>query len=48
MQDVMDEIAGNDPLVPSNIPPFEWPAELLCHGMIPCVTCVITTPVKIF
>ncbi|MCG7489198.1 6-phospho-beta-glucosidase [Vibrio sp. Of14-4] len=38
MQDVMDEIlAGNDPLVPSNIPPFEWPAELLCNmRMIPC------------
>ncbi|WP_432453320.1 MULTISPECIES: 6-phospho-beta-glucosidase [unclassified Agarivorans] len=30
-------LAGNDPLVPKNIPPFAWPAELLRHmGMIPC------------
>ncbi|NOH71705.1 6-phospho-beta-glucosidase [Vibrio pectenicida] len=38
MQEVVDEIlSGNDPLIPSNIPPFEWPAELLCNmRMIPC------------
>lgn len=35
---VMDEILkGNDPLVPSNIPPFNWPQDLLKDmGMIPC------------
>lgn len=35
---VMDEILkGNDPLVPSNIPPFNWPKDLLKGmGMIPC------------
>lgn len=38
LQDVVEEIlSGNDPLVPQNIPPFEWPAELLRNmGMIPC------------
>lgn len=38
LQEVMEEIlSGNDPLVPQNIPPFEWPAELLRNmGMIPC------------
>ncbi len=38
LQEVMDEIlSGNDPLVPKNIPPFEWPAKLLRNmGMIPC------------
>lgn len=30
-------ISGNDPLVPSNIPPFQWPADLVRSlGMIPC------------
>jgi len=30
-------LAGNDTLVPKNIPPFAWPAELLKNmGMIPC------------
>jgi 6-phospho-beta-glucosidase len=35
---VMSEIlSGNDPLVPANIPPFEWPQDLLQEmGMIPC------------
>ncbi|SJN60014.1 putative 6-phospho-beta-glucosidase [Vibrio ruber DSM 16370] len=35
---VMNEILnGNDPLVPANIPPFEWPKDLLKDmGMIPC------------
>lgn len=35
---VMDEIlSGNDPLVPANIPAFEWPKDLLKDmGMIPC------------
>jgi len=38
LQDVVEEIlSGSDPLVPQNIPPFEWPAELLRNmGMIPC------------
>lgn len=38
LQDVVEQVlAGNDPLVPQNIPPFEWPAELLRNmGMIPC------------
>jgi len=30
-------LAGNDKLVPANIPPFEWPKALLNNmGMIPC------------
>lgn len=35
---IMDEILnGKDYLVPSNIPPFAWPKELLKNmGMIPC------------
>lgn len=35
---VVDEIlSGNNPLVPSNIPPFVWPKDLLRNmGMIPC------------
>ncbi|MFM2486942.1 6-phospho-beta-glucosidase [Celerinatantimonas yamalensis] len=35
---VINEILkGNDPLVPSNIPPFDWPKDLLQNmGMIPC------------
>ncbi|MBA5761099.1 6-phospho-beta-glucosidase [Vibrio sp. 404] len=38
LQEVVEEIlSGNDPLVPQNIPSFEWPAELLRNmGMIPC------------
>ncbi|MDF2152252.1 6-phospho-beta-glucosidase [Vibrio sp. CAU 1672] len=38
LQDVVEEIlSGNDPLVPQNIPAFEWPKELLRNmGMIPC------------
>ncbi|EGQ9456400.1 TPA: 6-phospho-beta-glucosidase [Vibrio parahaemolyticus] len=38
LQEVVEEIlSGNDPLVPQNIPPFEWPTELLRNmGMIPC------------
>ncbi|WP_163132916.1 6-phospho-beta-glucosidase [Agarivorans sp. Alg241-V36] len=38
LQDVVEEmISGNDPLVPQNISPFKWPAELLRNmGMIPC------------
>ncbi len=34
---VQQVVAGNDPLVPSNIPPFAWPKDLLTNmGMIPC------------
>ncbi|MGR5147300.1 6-phospho-beta-glucosidase [Photobacterium alginatilyticum] len=38
LQEVVEEIlSGCDPLVPQNIPPFEWPAKLLRNmGMIPC------------
>ncbi|EHQ9158411.1 6-phospho-beta-glucosidase [Salmonella enterica subsp. enterica serovar Miami] len=38
LNEVIDEIvAGNDPLVPRNIPPFTWPAHVLKGlGMIPC------------
>ncbi|HCE2428861.1 TPA: 6-phospho-beta-glucosidase [Vibrio parahaemolyticus] len=38
LQEVVEAIlSGNDPLVPQNIPPFEWPTELLRNmGMIPC------------
>jgi 6-phospho-beta-glucosidase len=38
LPDIVREIlAGNDRLVPSNIPPFAWPADLLgAMGMIPC------------
>ncbi|PSW06345.1 6-phospho-beta-glucosidase [Photobacterium lipolyticum] len=38
LQEVVEKIlSGNDPLVPQNIPPFEWPPELLRNmGMIPC------------
>ncbi|MCG6199960.1 6-phospho-beta-glucosidase [Psychromonas antarctica] len=38
LEKIVDKIiAGNDQLVPSNIPAFSWPAELLKNmGMIPC------------
>jgi 6-phospho-beta-glucosidase len=38
LPDIVAQIlAGNDQLVPSNIPPFAWPADLLGKmGMIPC------------
>ncbi|GEM81526.1 6-phospho-beta-glucosidase [Vibrio superstes] len=38
LQNVVDAmLSGNDPLVPQNIPKFEWPSELLRNmGMIPC------------
>ncbi|MFM2483307.1 6-phospho-beta-glucosidase [Celerinatantimonas sp. YJH-8] len=38
LPEVLEQVvAGNDPLVPSNIPPFRWPADLIRSlGMIPC------------
>lgn len=38
LPDIIDEILrGHDPLVPHNIPPFDWPPTLLKKmGMIPC------------
>lgn len=34
---ISEILRGNDPLVPSNIPPFEWPDDILRKmGMIPC------------
>ena len=38
LEEVLEQVvAGNDPLVPENIPPFKWPAALIRSlGMIPC------------
>lgn len=38
LADVLEQVvSGNDPLVPENIPPFQWPAALVRSlGMIPC------------
>ena len=38
LNDIVEEmLSGNDPLVPQNIPAFEWPEQLLRNmGMIPC------------
>jgi 6-phospho-beta-glucosidase len=38
LNEVLEQVvSGNDPLVPENIPPFQWPASLIRSlGMIPC------------